>query len=385
MRFNTPIVTQRGTTFYNHTKKTSPPSYFFTTAAGALSGTASSAQPSLLDATKGNKNITKTTNIKTFSSDEQFGSSTKKETKIDEQHEIVLNHYSPTRTDGLPVGTSNSSNNANSDPEKDGNTNTDSSAVVIIPNFDRTNKVIETPKDDQQGAVVGMKEVGNFIKVVEVSEHQGLMLVPSDLTSDDYDDDEDEDEDEDSFVEGKLRSDASTGDVLIGLLNVNDEKKKQPTTITNTDATEDVIIKGRKKEDCEKVNKINDGYFHPKMAKRTFLQEQQSKVHVPRRPPRMNVGFGASCGAGSHRAIGHVPRSKPSIRRSAVSVSERAKFVQSMDDEAKRRAKDPYNLSQFKKSWRRPHPSHGLPSTAWKRTIKGMGPPPPKKTLAELP
>mmetsp|Transcript_41180 Transcript_41180/g.98625 ORF Transcript_41180/g.98625 Transcript_41180/m.98625 type:complete len:480 (-) Transcript_41180:253-1692(-) len=384
MRFNTPIVTPRGTTFYNQTKTTSPSSYFFGAAA------TSSGQPSPIDATKSTKkNVSTPLNLKP-SSNNDIGIDMKKETKIDEQHEIVLHQYPVPRIDGLPINATTFSGSSNVEENNNNNSNNnENSAVVIIPNFDLKNNGNGKAKNDDGGVVgivngvskddVGHRDVGKFIGVVEVVENQGLMLVPSDLTADD--DDDDDNEDEDSFVEGNLLSDPSTGDVVIGLLHVVNEEKKEQQTVANTGSKiGDGIINGSNKGDNNKVNNVNDGYFHPKMPKRTFLQEQQSKVHVPR-PVLMNVG---SAGGGGGRVVGSLS-SKPSIRRSAVSVSERAKLVQSMEDEAKRRANDPYNLSQFKKSWRRPHPSHKLPSTAWKRTIKGMGPPPPKKTLDELP
>lgn len=63
------------------------------------------------------------------------------------------------------------------------------------------------------------------------------------------------------------------------------------------------------------------------------------------------------------------------------SVQLRKQKIEEMEREARRRANNPYGL--MKSSWKRPHPSRGLPSDAWKRTFQGNLP--PKKTFAELP
>jgi hypothetical protein len=63
-------------------------------------------------------------------------------------------------------------------------------------------------------------------------------------------------------------------------------------------------------------------------------------------------------------------------------VQTRRAELERLDREARRRARNPYG-DAMKPTWGRPHPNRGLPSTAWKRTLRGT--PPPKRTLAELP
>lgn len=62
-------------------------------------------------------------------------------------------------------------------------------------------------------------------------------------------------------------------------------------------------------------------------------------------------------------------------------VELRKQKLESMEREARRQANNKYGM--LKPSWGRPHPSHGMPSDAWNRSLKGT--PPPKKTFADLP
>ena len=62
-------------------------------------------------------------------------------------------------------------------------------------------------------------------------------------------------------------------------------------------------------------------------------------------------------------------------------VELRKQKLEAMEREARRQANNKYGM--LKPSWGRPHPSHGMPSDAWNRSLKGT--PPPKKTFADLP
>jgi hypothetical protein len=184
-------------------------------------------------------------------------------------------------------------------------TNSNDNAFVIVPNFDKKSKNGEMYPhlSGPTGKIIGIQDAG-------------LVLVPSDLTSE---------EDVEQDGEGHA---TEASDVVVAIDAANCAKVQ----VLHSDAKNDL---------------------------------RQMEIQLSQ-PPRINL------------------MAKPSVRRSQVSVSDRAKMVEEMDKAAQRRAKDPYNLEQFKRTWRRPHPNQGLPSTAWKRTIKG-GSPPPKKTLAELP